>query len=116
MSEMLFDKELARCPFGSYEEYMEYLFACVNEGINRYLKELKKVFATGQGAYKNVLYPDIEIAHDTCMEKIRQFEKRTAKEEETVAKIENCLIYWGILLRSRISSLEKNIKYRQKTR
>ncbi len=89
MSEMLFDKELARCPFGSYEEYMEYLFACVNEGINRYLKELKKVFATGQGAYKNVLYPDIEIAHDTCMEKIRQFEKRTAKEEETVAKIED---------------------------
>lgn len=83
MSETLFDKGLMKCPFDSYEEYMEYLFACVNEGMNRYLRGLKEVFATGQGGYKNVLYPDIEIAHDTCMEKIRQFEGRISKEDET---------------------------------
>ena len=33
--ESLFDKEKKALPFDSYEEYMEYLFACVNEGMNR---------------------------------------------------------------------------------
>ena len=71
--EKMFDQGLRASAFGSYEEYMEYLFACVNEGINRYLRGLKEVFATGQGGYKNVLYPDLEIAHDTCMEKLNRF-------------------------------------------
>jgi len=69
----LFDQSKKSLPFGSYEEYMEYLFACVNEGLNQYLAQLKKVYATGQGGYKNVLYPDIEIAHDTCIEKLEGF-------------------------------------------
>ena len=60
-------------PFGSYEEYMEFLFASVNEGLNRYLANLKQVYATGEGGYKNVLYPDLEIAHDVCIEKIERF-------------------------------------------
>ena len=54
----LFDEEEKTQPFESYEEYMEYLFACVNEGMNRYLTDLKRVYATGEGGYKNVLYPD----------------------------------------------------------
>lgn len=69
----LFDERKANQPFVSYEEYMEHLFACVNEGMNRYLADLKEVYATGQGGYKNVLYPDIEIAHDTCIEKLERF-------------------------------------------
>uniref|UniRef100_UPI0040577987 AAA family ATPase n=1 Tax=Agathobacter sp. TaxID=2021311 RepID=UPI0040577987 len=68
-----FNDDTKTQPFKNYEEYMEYLFACVNEGLNRYLQELKQIFATGQGGYKNVLYPDIEIAHDTCLEKIGHF-------------------------------------------
>ena len=52
---------------------MEFLFASVNEGLNRYLVNLKQVYATGEGGYKNVLYPDLEIAHDVCIEKIERF-------------------------------------------
>ena len=83
--ESLFDKEKKALPFDSYEEYMEYLFACVNEGMNRYLTGLKQVYALGEGGYKNVLYPDLEIAHDVCMEKLGRFQSRdmeTVKEEQ----------------------------------
>ena len=72
----LFDESKANHPFASYEEYMDHLFACVNEGMNRYLANLKEVYATGQGGYKNVLYPDIEIAHDTCIEKLERFREQ----------------------------------------
>ncbi|MCD8130221.1 MAG: ATP-binding protein [Lachnospiraceae bacterium] len=73
-------------PFGNYEQYMEYLFSCVNEAMNRYLSGMKKIYATGQGGYKNVLYPDLEVAHDTCLDKIDQFVDRQTKndaDEET---------------------------------
>lgn len=73
-------------PFGSYEEYMEYLFASVNEGLNRYLVNLKQVYATGEGGYKNVLYPDLEIAHDICIEKIERFldsQEENSQEEDS---------------------------------
>lgn len=71
--EKLFGSKGKDQPFESYEESMEYLFACVNEGLNRYLVNLKQVYATGEGGYKNVLYPDLEIAHDLCIEKIERF-------------------------------------------
>lgn len=71
--ERLFGSKGKDQPFESYEESMEYLFACVNEGLNRYLVNLKQVYATGEGGYKNVLYPDLEIAHDLCIEKIERF-------------------------------------------
>lgn len=97
----MFDKGLRGCPFGSYEEYMEYLFACVNEGMNRYLRGLKEVFATGQGGYKNVLYPDLEIAHDTCMEKLRRFQKTgvegEGEEEEETADEELWDLFGGFI-------------------
>ncbi len=78
--EKLFEESMRNQPFGSYDEYMEYLFACVNEGMNRYLTDLKMVYATAQGGYKNVLYPDIEIAHDTCLEKLERFADHKASE------------------------------------
>ncbi len=78
--EKLFEESMRNQPFGSYDEYMEYLFACVNEGMNRYLTDLKMVYATAQGGYKNVLYPDIEIAHDTCLEKLERFVDHKASE------------------------------------
>lgn len=81
--ESLFDKRKKTLPFGSYEEYMEYLFTCVNEGMNRYLTGLKQVYSLGEGGYKNVLYPDLEIAHDVCLEKLGRFQsEETAPMEE----------------------------------
>ena len=43
----MFDREQKSDAFDSYESYMEYLFACVNEAINRYLQRLKEIYATG---------------------------------------------------------------------
>ncbi|MDE5590599.1 MAG: hypothetical protein K2J60_15910, partial [Acetatifactor sp.] len=84
----LFDEKEKTQPFDSYEEYMEYLFACVNEGMNRYLTDLKRVYATGEGGYKNVLYPDLEIVHDLCVEKLEQFQdSRWRKENDRAESI-----------------------------
>lgn len=63
--------------FSGYPEYMEYMFACVNVCLDRYLTNMKVVYATEQG-YKNVLYPDIEIAHNVCMEKVGRFSTERA--------------------------------------
>jgi len=68
-----FNRELEGEPFGGYPEYMDYLFACVNSRMDQYLEEMKGLFASGQGGYKNVLYPDLEIAHTMCQEKIHLF-------------------------------------------
>ncbi|MDE5950252.1 MAG: hypothetical protein K2H12_01560, partial [Acetatifactor sp.] len=84
----LFDEKDRSQPFESYDEYMEYLFACVNEGMNRYLANLKKVYATGEGGYKNVLYPDLEIVHDLCVDKLGQFQdsrRQKEKDEDPVS-------------------------------
>lgn len=48
----MFDREQKNDAFESYESYMEYLFACVNEGISRCLERLKEVYATGRGITK----------------------------------------------------------------
>ncbi|MCD7738368.1 MAG: AAA family ATPase, partial [Lachnospiraceae bacterium] len=83
---MIFGGEDRNQSFESYDEYMDYLFGCVNEAMSRYLTKLKQVFATGQGGYKNVLYPDLEIAHDTCRDKLEKFEYRRTGggQEESV--------------------------------
>lgn len=60
-------------PFENYAEYMDYLYACVNSCMYEYINSLKDVFATGQGDYKNVLYPDIEIASDVCKRGVMKF-------------------------------------------
>ena len=75
--------------FADYAEYMDYMYACVNSNMFEYIKSLKDVFATGQGDYKNVLYPDIEIASDTCERQIMEFsggpETETAEPAEEAA-------------------------------
>lgn len=68
-----FDRSFAETPFRDYGEYMEYLFACVNLAMEEHLTQMKRVFATGQGGYKNVLYPDLEVAADICAERIERF-------------------------------------------
>nr|DAL18212.1 MAG TPA_asm: ATPase [Bacteriophage sp.] len=61
---------------------MDYLFACVNSRMDQYLEEMKGLFASGQGGYKNVLYPDLEIAHTMCQEKIHLFSSEPVKDGE----------------------------------
>ena len=67
MQEKRFSTELM------YDEYMSYIFACVNYRLSDYIEGLMKKYDAGQGNYKNVMYPDIEIAHDLCSDSIQKF-------------------------------------------
>lgn len=70
-----FDDAFAQIPFLNQGEYIEYMFACVNMAMDAHLSQMKRVFATGQGGYKNVLYPDLETAADICAERISGFQR-----------------------------------------
>ena len=74
-----FEQTLREKAFSGYGEYMEYLFACVNMAMDEQLERMKLFFATGKGGYKNVLYPDLEVASDICAQSIRTFQY---KEED----------------------------------
>ncbi|MCR5093422.1 MAG: ATP-binding protein [Lachnospiraceae bacterium] len=65
-------------PFKDYGEYMDHVFYVVNLALDSYLASMKIVYAAGNGGYKNVLYPDLEIAGDVCKEKLEQFKLRSA--------------------------------------
>ncbi|MGN0337149.1 MAG: ATP-binding protein [Lachnospiraceae bacterium] len=65
--------DIAKMPFANYNEYMACMFATVNDSMDTYIESMKSVFANEQGGYKNVLYPDIEIAHDLCKEQVSKF-------------------------------------------
>jgi ATP-dependent 26S proteasome regulatory subunit len=56
--------------FVSYEEYTTYLFYLVDYQLNAYIENLKLLYSTGDGNYKNVLYPDLEVASDLCANNI----------------------------------------------
>lgn len=60
-------------PFSDYTEYMDCLFACVNSSLNWYLTVLKQKYAVGEEGYKNIFYPDLEIAQCLCQEKLYRF-------------------------------------------
>ena len=66
-------EEFEKRPFDSYDNYMSCMFAVVNESIDVYIEEMKQVFVNEQGGYKNVLYPDLEIAHDVCKDHVSRF-------------------------------------------
>lgn len=76
-----FSEELRQQPFQSYEEYMDYIFACVNTRMADYIENLKGKYAAGQGQYKNVMYPDIEIAYNLCYDQVLQFTTGQSQEE-----------------------------------
>lgn len=76
-----FSEELRQQPFQSYEEYMDYIFACVNTRLTDYIENLKGKYAAGQGQYKNVMYPDIEIAYNLCNDQVLQFTIGQLQEE-----------------------------------
>ena len=80
-----FREELRNVPFSGYAEYMDYVFACVNVRLADYIQGLMGKYDAGQGNYKNILYPDIEIAYDLCNDRIRQFVDPVPEETDPEA-------------------------------
>lgn len=76
-----FDPALADAPFQDYQEYTSYLFACADRQLSAYIRRLKGLFASDNGGYKNVLYPDIEIAGDLCEQRLLEFRAGAAPRE-----------------------------------
>lgn len=79
----IFSKDLENKPFADYEEYMSYVFACVNMTLDDYLAEMKKTYLSDQGGYKNVLYPDLEVAHDLCQRRVDGFYSQEGESFES---------------------------------
>ena len=78
--------EIAKQPFLNYNEYMACMFATVNDSMDAYIESMKSVFANDQGGYKNVLYPDLEIAHDLCKEQVSKFYLKMSEVAEDYIK------------------------------
>lgn len=68
--------------FSSYDEYMKNIFDCVNRCLSVYLDNMKSTFSNGQGGFKNVLYPDLEIASDAANEHVIRFERDQMKNNK----------------------------------
>ena len=68
-----FSPEKQDAPFSSYEEYTRCLFACVDACLSSYIGSLMTLFAAEGGGFKNILYPDIEIARDLCEKHLADF-------------------------------------------
>ncbi len=84
----LFPKEQAGQALASYEAFINGLFACVDHSLCQYLDAQKSVFAQEGGGYKNVLYPDLELACDQCANHLHsrlpqsQTQKDTGKQTQ----------------------------------
>lgn len=78
----VFSEESRKLPFESYEQYTGFLFSCVDLKLSEYIEQMKSIFATGKGDFKNVLYPDIEIAHDLCRKGMMDFTVRYGAKGE----------------------------------
>ena len=74
-----FDQSLRETPFADYREYTDHLFACVDRQLSSYVSDLMRLFASDNGGFKNVLYPDIEIARDLCEKHLLDFRSRAEK-------------------------------------
>lgn len=69
----LFDLEKREVPFSGYQEYSAHLFACVDLRLSAYITRLMTLFANENGGFKNVIYPDIEVARDLCEKHLLDF-------------------------------------------
>ncbi len=78
-----YNDELRSKPFKDYNEFMQYVFNCVNTAMDSYIDGMKGTYANDEGGYKSILYPDIEIAGDTCRDQIEKF-YREEKDEDAL--------------------------------
>ena len=79
----LFDVTRRDLPFADYQEYTDHLFACVDRQLSAYIDDMMRLFAGENGGFKNVLYPDIEVARDLCEKHLLDFQAKTVMMEET---------------------------------
>ena len=77
-----FDLTKREVPFVSYQEYTDHLFACVDKQLSTYIDGLMRLFFSDNGGFKNVLYPDIEVARDLCEKHLMDFRTKDSREEE----------------------------------
>ena len=78
-----YNDDLNNKPFSSYNDYMQYVFDCVNGALDGYISKLKVLYANGEGGYKNILYPDIELAGDACRNRLADsYKTRMGVEKE----------------------------------
>lgn len=75
----LFDVTRRDLPFADYQEYTDHLFACVDRQLSNYISGMMHLFASENGGFKNVLYPDIEVARDLCEKHLLDFRSKTAE-------------------------------------
>ena len=77
-----FDMTKLETPFSSYQEYTDHLFACVDRQLASYIDGLMRLFASENGGFKNVLYPDIEVARDLCEKHLLDFRTKVDEEDQ----------------------------------
>lgn len=77
-----FDLSKRESPFASYQDYTDHLFACVDRQLSTYIDELMRLFASDNGGFKNVLYPDIEVARGLCQKHLLDFTSRGMEPAE----------------------------------
>ncbi len=77
----LFDRTRQDLPFSGYGDYTDHLFACVDRQLSAYIDGLMRLFASENGGFKNVLYPDIEIARDLCEKHLMDFQIKNSQQE-----------------------------------
>lgn len=68
-----FSPQRRETPFQSYGEYTDCLFACVDYQLSGYIDNLMGLFASDNGGFKNILYPDIEVARELCEKHLADF-------------------------------------------
>ena len=78
----LFDKARQDTPFADYQDYTDHLFACVDRQLSAYIDGMMSLFAGENGGFKNVLYPDIEVARDLCEKHLMDFRTKAGAEKE----------------------------------
>lgn len=60
-------------PFSDYQEYTAGFFHVIDCRIRLCLDRMMRQFAAPNGSYKNVLYPDLEIASESCDLRLQAF-------------------------------------------
>ncbi|GHU42505.1 ATPase AAA [Clostridia bacterium] len=77
-----FDSKLSEVPFAGYEEYSQHLFAVCDRQLDSYLENLMNTFASEKGGFKNVLYPDIEVAKTLSQNHLFEFGRGSVASDE----------------------------------
>ncbi|MBE5913371.1 MAG: AAA family ATPase [Pseudobutyrivibrio ruminis] len=70
-------------PFESYDEFMRYLFSCVDIRIKEQIKAMESDYESDRGGYRNVLYPDLETAEIKNNKRFDAFFKTNMAKEDT---------------------------------